>query len=120
MERTSLEGEEETPTEALLRENIEHLLTQRRIERKDFAKQLGRGVSWLSKRLSGKPSPLGSRFQFSDLDAMARIFELSPADLLQPGLGKWDRRTGKERRSGWERRRQQFVGLPAKPPTDNQ
>lgn len=116
MERIGLAGEHEAPCEALLRANIELLMEQRKVSRKELAARLKRSQSWLSKRLGGK-----SNFKIEDLDTLARAFGLSPADLLQPGLGKWDRRSGNERRGGWDRRRNQFLGSPVppqKPPED--
>ena len=92
--------------EQRLRKNLLELMESRRMTQAELAERLGKGQPWLSKRLSGKPwNEGGSRFQLEDLDAIAHIFGLSPAQLLEPGHGKWDRRSGTERRGGIDRRR---------------
>jgi transcriptional regulator with XRE-family HTH domain len=89
-----------------LRKNLLELMEFRGMTQAELAERLGRSQPWLSKRLSGKPwTDGGSRFQLQDLDALAHIFGLSPAQLLEPGYGKWDRRSGEDRRSGYDRRR---------------
>jgi transcriptional regulator with XRE-family HTH domain len=90
--------------EERLRLNLVELMEFRRMKQSELAERLGRSQSWVSKRLAGKDGG-GNRFQMSDLDALATIFGLSPWELLQPAYGKWDRRSGDERRSGHERRR---------------
>lgn len=94
------------PAEHQLRLNLIELMEFRRMTQAELAERLGKGQPWLSKRLSGKPwNEGGSRFQLEDLDALADVFGLSPAQLLEPGVGKWDRRCGRDRRTGGERRR---------------
>jgi transcriptional regulator with XRE-family HTH domain len=104
----AMEGEENggSSAEHQLRKNLVELMEFRRMTQADLAELLGKSQSWVSRRLSGKAwEEGGSRFQFEDLDTLARIFGLSPAELLHPGYGKWDRRTGHERRAGPDRRR---------------
>lgn len=69
-----------------------------------LAAMLGKSQSWVSKRLSGKAQPNGARLQVRDLDLIAAVFGLSPADLLCAGYGKRDRRSGQDRRCRPERR----------------
>ena len=105
------EGEGERPTaEEWLRRNVLELMQFYRMNQTELAEKIGRGQSWLSRRLSGKPwDEGGSRFQFEDLDRLAAVFHLSPAELLQPKYGKWDRRSSTERRSHTDRRRNRTV-----------
>lgn len=91
--------------EEQLRQNVLELMAFRRMKQGVLAAKLGRSQSWLSKRLSGKGSGKGSRFQLTDLDVLATVFGVSPSELLEPKWGKWDRRSGHERRSGLDRRR---------------
>ena len=100
-------GESGGPTtaEEWLRRNVLELMQFYRMRQADLAEKIGRSQSWLSRRLSGKPwDEGGSRFQFEDLDRLAMVFGLSPAELLQPKYGKWDRRCAPERRSHTDRR----------------
>lgn len=90
--------------EEQLRQNLLEILEFRRMKQTDLADRLGRSQSWVSKRLTGKASGRGSRFQLSDLDALSAIFGLSPSELLQPAYGKRDRRSGHERRQRPDRR----------------
>src|SRR5688572_16261056 len=101
-------GGHDTPAtaEEWLRRNVVELMRFYRMRQATLAEKIGRSQSWLSRRLSGKPwDQGGSRFQFEDLDKLADVFGVSPAELLQPKYGEWDRRTGHERRSGTDRRR---------------
>lgn len=99
-------------TEERLRLNLVELLIFRRMKQNELAERLGKSQAWVSKRLTGKASGKGSRFQFSDLDALAAVFGLSPAELLQPRYGKWDRRSGRERREGADRRQARPIPFP--------
>lgn len=101
------------PAEEQLRLNVKALLKQRRWDQADLAKRLSRSQSWVSKRLSGKPQPHGSRFQFDDLDALARVFAVPAAALLAPGSEYRERRV-RDRRFSHDRRRENF----AAPETD--
>jgi transcriptional regulator with XRE-family HTH domain len=102
----SMDEQDCAPAEHRLRTNVLELMEFRRMTQAELAELLGKSQPWLSKRLSGKPwSEGGSRFQIEDLDALANVFGLSPAQLLEPGHGKWDRRSGRDRRSGFDRRR---------------
>lgn len=104
--RLDMSTEDETPAEQQLRVNVLELMDFRRMSQVELAERLGKSQSWVSKRLSGKKwDEGGSRFQFSDLDALSTVFGLSPAELLLPGYGKWDRRVGADRRCGRDRRR---------------
>lgn len=100
--------------ESILRANIKLLMKQRRLKQKDVARLAQRSQGWISKRLSGKPSrESGSRFQVQDLDVLANVFGLSPTTLLQPLHGNSDRRhADKDRRSGFDRRNNQWLGWP--------
>lgn len=98
----------EIPAEEQLRRNILELMRWRKMNQVRLAKLLGQSQSWLSRRLSEKPDK-GTRFQFSDLDTLSAIFGVSPAQLLQPGYGNWDRRTGGDRRSGVDRRQSRHI-----------
>lgn len=93
-------------SEEQLRRNIEELLAFYGWNQTQFAERLGVDQAWVSRHLSRKPPPHGARFQFWDLDKIATLFGLSPAELLQPKFGRWDRRHTGERRSGQDRRRQ--------------
>lgn len=109
--------------EERLRQNLLDIIEFRRMRQAELAAKLGKSQSWVSKRLSGKPSHKGgARFQFSDLDKLASVFGLSPSELLQPGYGKRDRRKGVERRCGTDRRsRRAFATQPlALPPLRDQ
>ena len=93
-------------SEQQLRRNVVALMEWRGMTQAELADELGQSQSWVSRRLSGKDwTDGGSRFQFSDLDGLCRVFGLSPWELLQPGHGNWDRRRADERRTGTDRRR---------------
>lgn len=91
-------------SEERLRCNIEHLMEMFGWNQTELAIRVGKDQSWVSRHLSRKPPPSGARFQFSDLDALAAVFGLSPAELLAHRYGKWDRRIGDERRQRADRR----------------
>ena len=94
-----------------LRRNLLELMEFRRMTQAELADRMGKSQSWVSRRLSGRDwSEGGSRFQFEDLDVLANIFGLSPAELLLPGYGKWDRRRAGERRCGTDRRQRRTGG----------
>jgi transcriptional regulator with XRE-family HTH domain len=80
--------------------NVQEAMDLRKWKQVDLAQRLGRSQPWLSKRLTGK-----TPFQIKDLDALARAFGFAASDLLCAGYGKWDRRQGQDRRSGFDRRR---------------
>jgi transcriptional regulator with XRE-family HTH domain len=86
----------------LLRRNVLELMRSRGLNQTALATKLGHSQPWLSRRLSGKGGH-GGRFQFEDVDRLANVFGLSPAQLLCAGQGEWDRRK-QDRRSGEERR----------------
>lgn len=102
----------DVPAEEQLRRNVLELMKVWRWNQATLADKLGRSQPWLSRRLKAPAEVTdedqghGTRFHFSDLDALSTVFGLSPAELLQPMYGKWDRRSGAERRSGVDRRRQ--------------
>lgn len=89
-----------------IRQNLRELMDWRQMTQADLAEALGVSQPWVSKRLSGI-----TPFQIEDLDAIGKVFGLTPAELLQPGYGQWDRRLGSERRSGAERRRSKRHGV---------
>lgn len=82
-----------------VRVNVECLMEMRDWTQVELADRLQRSQPWLSKRLTG-----ATPFQIEDLDLFADVFGLSPAQLLQSGYGKLDRRSGHDRRCGAERR----------------
>jgi len=90
--------------ETWLRENIKALMRMRHMNQGNLAAELGLSQAWVSKRLSGKDPPLGSRFQVTDLNMIARVFGVPPFSLLRPSAGWERRRSGYERRSGHDRR----------------
>lgn len=94
--------ENATPPDAgaQLRQNIRELMRIRKWTQADLADKLGRSQPWVSKRMAGI-----NKFSEADLDALAAVFEpLSPYELLQPGLGRFDRRITSDRRTGRNRR----------------
>lgn len=93
-----------TDSEERLRCNIEELMRLFGWNQTELAIRLQKDQSWVSRHLNRDPPPRGARFQFRDIDRIAAIFGLSPAELLQPRYGKWDRRHADERRSGADRR----------------
>lgn len=82
-----------------LRTNIKELMRLWRINQVALADRVHQTQPWLSKRLTGKV-----RFKIEDLGPLACAFGLSPAELLRPGYGKWNRRV-RDRRSGVDRRK---------------
>ena len=97
------------PAEEQLRRNVLELMKMWKMNQATLAARLRKSQPWVSRRLKppAEPDtedPTGTRFQFSDLDALGAVFGLSPAELLQPMHGKWDRRSGRERRTGIDRR----------------
>jgi transcriptional regulator with XRE-family HTH domain len=82
-----------------LRVNVQELMKVRRWTQAQLADRLGVSQPWLSKRLTGT-----TPFQIEDLDSISALFGLTPQELLCAGYGKWDRRSGRERRSGFDRR----------------
>jgi transcriptional regulator with XRE-family HTH domain len=93
----------ELPAEEQLRRNVVELMRLYGWTQAELAAKLGQSQPWLSRRLSESDST-GTRFQLSDLDLLSHVFALSPQELLRPGYGKWDRRSGNERRGGFDRR----------------
>lgn len=103
--RLGMADTDDIGAEERLRQNVLELLAFWRMKQTDLAARLGRSQSWVSKRLTGKVTgKTGSRFQLSDLDALAAVFGLSPSELLGHRYGKWDRRSGLERRQRADRR----------------
>lgn len=82
-----------------VRANVEELMAMRGMTQAVLADRLGESQPWLSKRLTGK-----TPFQMRDLDMIGDVFGLSPAQLLQEGYGKQDRRCGNDRRVCADRR----------------
>lgn len=112
--------------EERLRRNLLELMEFRRMKQSELADLLGHSQSWVSKRLAGKESGRGNRFQLRDLDQLSTIFGLSPWELLQPAYGKWDRRSGADRRGGSDRRTRRPLspfrasGMPMKDPQEDE
>lgn len=89
----------------------------------ELANRLGKDQSWVSRHLSREPPPKGARFQFRDLDLLAAVFRLSPAELLALRFGKCDRRSSGERRSDTDRRRARpfpHTGMPQRITTETE
>lgn len=110
-------GQDATPRTAneWARANVKELMEVRRMTQAQLAERLGVSQPWLSKRITGT-----TEFQLGDLDAIGAVFGLSPADLLCAGYGKWDRRSGRERRERAERRQGRAVPFPRREhPTRN-
>ncbi len=80
--------------------NVREAMDARGWTQSELAERLGQSQPWLSKRLTGH-----TPFQIEDLDALARVFGLSPTEWLCAGYGKWDRRRIIDRRGGADRRR---------------
>lgn len=87
-----------------LRANVRALMDIRNWTQAEFAERLQRSQPWLSKRLTGT-----TPFQIEDLDLMAHVFGLSPAEMLCIGYGKWDRRQTPDRRMAPDRRQGAFA-----------
>ena len=85
----------------MLRENIQALLTAQNKKQKDLAFYCdGKDKSWINKFLNGT-----REIQFRDLDRIAQFFHLATYQLFLPGIAReTERRSGKDRRSGVERR----------------
>lgn len=102
----------DVPSEEIVRRNVLELMRWRRMNQVTLAERLGKSQPWLSRRLS--TTDKSTRFQFGDLDAIADVFGVSPAQLMCAGIGEWERRKG-ERRSGEDRRRMQQVRFGTEP-----
>jgi transcriptional regulator with XRE-family HTH domain len=85
--------------EAQLRQNVKELMDWRRMTQAVLAEKLGEKQPWLSRRLTG-----ANKFTVRDLDALSRVFHITPSQLMRPGYGQWERRKNRDRRSGHERR----------------
>lgn len=113
-------------SEERLRCSVEALMDLYGWNQTEFARRLGKDQSWVSRHLSREPPPRGARFQFRDLDLIASVFGLSPAELLEQRHGKWDRRTRGERRDGSDRRKRTLIapfhptGIPLQNPDDEE
>lgn len=85
----------------LLKQNVDTLLKARRQKRKELAKYCRRSESWLSQILRRPDRNLPLKY----LDRMADFFGLAAYQLFQPGISPLtERRSGRDRRSGIERR----------------
>lgn len=93
-------------SDLLLLHNIRELLIVRRRDQRELAKWVGHHETWLSKILQ---QSRGIRLQ--DVDKIADFFGLTTYQLFQPGISalterrRGDRRAGRERRNGQDRRR---------------
>lgn len=94
-------GQEATPRTAneWARANVKEAMELRGWNQAKLAQRIRQSQPWLSKRLTGV-----TEFQLGDLDLIAPVFGMSPAELLQPGYGQWDRRRGQGRRQIPDRR----------------
>lgn len=85
----------------LLKKNIDALLKARGRQRKDIAVYCRRSEAWLSQIFTNEDRNMPLKY----LDRIADFFGLETYQLFQPGLiPDTDRRTGRERRSGLDRR----------------
>lgn len=101
--RMTLGKDSGLPANDQLRINVRELMDLRNWSQADLAERLKRSQPWLSKRLTGT-----TPFHMKDVDEIAHVFGLAPAELLCVGFGKWDRRHQPERRSGVDRRQRAF------------
>jgi hypothetical protein len=84
----------------LLRENIKALLNDRHEDQTTLARWLSHEKSWLNKILNGHRD-----MQIEDFDKVADFFGIATYQLFQPGIASiTERRKGKDRRGGRERR----------------
>lgn len=88
-----------------VRANVQEAMDVRKWTQAELADRLNRSQPWLSKRLNGTVP-----FQMEDLDVLAVVFGLSPTEFVCAGYGKWDRRSGNDRRTGPDRRRPRHPG----------
>jgi transcriptional regulator with XRE-family HTH domain len=92
------------PSDELLRRKIRILMKLHRMTQIDLAARIDMSQSLLSRRLSGV-----QRFQITDLDAIARAFNITVPELFFDEYGQWDRRSGSDRRKSERRQLQQSV-----------
>lgn len=86
---------------ALVKANIDALLKQRHLTRKDLAQWCRKSESWISKVMTEDRR----EFPMKHLDRIADFFGMSAYQLFQPGLSSGsERRTGLDRRKGRDRR----------------
>jgi DNA-binding Xre family transcriptional regulator len=85
----------------LVKFNIDALLHQRGLTRKDLAQWCQRSESWISKIFRNPVKQLPAQYW----DRIADCFGLATYQLLQPGISKMtERRNPRQRRSGRDRR----------------
>lgn len=85
----------------ILKTNIDSLLAARRLKRKDLAAYCRRTESWLSQIFTDPERNMPLKY----LDRIADFFGLATYQLFQPGISRMaERRSGRERRSGFDRR----------------
>lgn len=84
----------------LMKRNIDALLKQRHLSRKDLALWCRRGESWISKIMKEDRR----EFPMKYWDRIADFFGMAAYQLLQPGIGGHERRSGSDRRTGKDRR----------------
>lgn len=96
----------ELRADVLLVRNIRSLLASRNIDASSLASWCGHRPAWISKVLSSERG-----VQLKDLGKIADFFGLTVAELFQYGVDpllerrRGERRTGRDRRSGEDRRR---------------
>jgi hypothetical protein len=89
-----------TSSSDVLRRNVLELMEWRKWNQADLASSIDRTQPWLSKRLTGK-----TRFNVDDIERIAGAFLIAPHTLLyEGGIGQWERRCGRDRRAGADRR----------------
>lgn len=84
----------------LLKENIDALLSDRHLRRKDLAQWCRRSESWLSQIFTSPERNVPLKY----LDRIADFFNVSVYQLFQPGISQRFERRKAERRSGKDRR----------------
>ena len=82
--------------------NVKELLKFTRKNQKALADHMRLSQPQISHLLNGK-----RQWQIEDLDRLADFFHVTPADLFQDGHGRFERRSGHERRIIADRRRPQ-------------
>lgn len=84
----------------LLKENIDTLLADRHLRRKDLAQWCRRSEAWLSQIFTSPERNVPLKY----LDRIADFFHLATYQLFQPGISQRSERRRGERRSGKDRR----------------
>src|SRR5678815_3260541 len=85
----------------LLKNNIDALLYQKHLKRRDLAQWCRRSESWLSQIFTNDERNIPLKY----LDRIADFFGMATYQLFQPGISdRSERRSGLDRRKGKDRR----------------